>query len=410
MLLIKNTLIVSEDGTRKVDVKIKDSLIEMIADSIELEDGYEIVDANGSYLLPGIVDLNVRIENDAFNIPNLEKLHQNLQKGGITTFVLSPRFLPLVSNQSFMQLLSGELKQRYPSLKLSIKALKDKELTQLNDISTLTKYGIKVIQENSSINDNLIRRIMQYAKMNDSLFFTFCENPDLNDGGVMNEGEVSFKLGIPGISKIGEISEVAKMVQMAIFYTAKTHFQALSTKEGVEQVFSAKEEFSNIWSEVSIHHLILDDTACDDFNTYAKLNPPLRSQSDRDALIEALKDNKIDTITSLHSAKSVLFKDVAFEEAMFGVDSAKDFLALCYTFLVREGVISFYELMNFISKNPAKILELENIGEVKEGYIAHLVLFNPNSSKIVEDFDSPYIGKKLYGNIEMIIYDGTVLL
>ena len=399
MLLIKNCIVVSKDEEKEVDVKIKDGVIEQIANTIDAYEGYELLDAKGSYLLPGIVDLNVRVENDALNIPNLEKLHQSTQKGGVTSFVLSPRFLPLVENQTFMQLLSTELAQKYPALTLSIKALKDKELTKLNDISTLSKYDIKVIQENSFINSNLTRRIMQYAKMNNTTFFTFCENLDLNDGGVMNDGEVSFRLGVPGISKIGEISEVSKMVQMSLFYDVKTHFQALSTKESLQLISDVKKEFPKISSEVSIHHLVLDDLACDDFNTYAKLNPPLRSQKDKGELLEALKDGKIDTITSLHSPKSVLYKDVAFKDAMFGIDSVEDFMALCYTFLVKEGVISLWELMRLISYNPAKILGVENIGKVKEGFAANLILFDPKVSKIVKDKHSVYRGKALKGNI-----------
>jgi len=408
MLLIKNCIVVSEVGERKVDVKIKDGVIEKVASSIADTNGYELLDAKGVYLLPSIIDLNIRILDDIFNMPNLKKLCESMKKGGVGSFVLSPRFLPLVENQTFMQLLGFELIRNYSQLVPAIKALKDIELTKLNDIATLSKYGINIIQENSNINGNLIRRIMQYAKMNDNIFFTFCQNQDLNDSGVMNEGEVSFKLGIPGISKIGEISEVAKMVQFSQYYKVKTHFQALSTKEALDIVHDGKDKFERISSEVSIHHLILNDTYCDDYNTYAKLNPPLREESQKEALITALKEGKIDTITSLHSPKSVLFKDVAFAEAMFGIDAIEDFMALCYTYLVKDGIISLYELTKLTSQNPAKILELENVGIVKEGYEANLMLFNPNSLKTVENLQTPYNGKVLHGEIETIIYRGEI--
>ncbi len=399
MLLIKNCIIALEEKEKKVDVKIKDGVIEKISDFIDADEDYELIDADNSYLLPGIIDLNVRVENDSLNLKNLEKLYESSKIGGVTTFVLSPRFLPLIDNQTFMHLLSSELTQKYPSLIFSIKALIDKDLTKLNNISTLTKYDINIIQENSAINSNLTRRILQYAKMNDSVFFTFCENPDLNDGGVMNDGEVSFKLGLPGISKVGEISEVARMLQMALFYEVKTHFQSLSTDASLTLIEDAKEKFSGFSSEVSIHHLLLDDLACDDFNTYSKLNPPLRSCDERNLLLQALKDGKIDTITSLHSPKSVLYKDVAFKDAMFGICSIEDFMPLCYTFLVKEKHVSMWELMGFISKNPAKILGLENVGEIKEGYRANLILFNPNNEKKIGEINSPYVGKSIFGDV-----------
>ncbi len=408
MLLIKNCIVVSEVGERNVDVKIKDGMIEKVDNVISDANGYKLLDAKGLYLLPSIIDLNIRILDDTFNMPNLKKLYESMKKGGVGSFVLSPRFFPLVENQTFMQLLGFELNKNYQQLVPAIKALKNIELTKLNDIATLSKYGINIIQENSNINGNLIRRIMQYAKMNDSIFFTFCQNQDLNDSGVMNEGEVSFKLGIPGISKIGEISEVAKMVQFSQYYRVKTHFQALSTKEALDIVHIAKEKFKSISSEVSIHHLILDDTYCDDYNTYAKINPPLRENSQKEALLTALKEGKIDTITSLHSPKSVLFKDVAFAEAMFGIDVIEDFMALCYTYLVKDGVISLYELTKLISLNPAKILGFEKVGVVEEGYEANFMIFNPNSLKTIENLQTPYSGKIIHGSVETIINKGEI--
>ncbi len=406
MLVIKNCKIVSEDRDRVVTVLIKDGVIDRVDDSSFDCSGCRVVDADGLYLLPSIVDLNVRILDDVFNTANLKRLYSEIKRAGVGDFMLSPRFMPLVENQIFIELLKSELNRNYPQILLSIKALKSD--TELNDISILSSYGIKVIQENSSINGNLIRRIMQYAQMRDSIFFLFCQNLDLNDNGVMNEGEVSFKLGVPGISKIGEISEVAKMVQMSIYYRVKTHFQSLSTIDSIELINMAKDSFSKISSEISIHHLVLDDTSCDGFNTYAKLNPPLRDTKEKDALIEALKSGKIDTITALHSPKSISFKDVAFSEAKFGIDSIGDFLSLCYTFLVKEGIISLWELTKYISQNPADILEINDIGLVKEGYRANLILFDPDSSRVVESPHSPYHGRLLYGDIRGYIYNGVL--
>jgi dihydroorotase len=392
-MIIKNCKVVDETGEKKVDVKIEDGVIQKIADSI---DGDEVIDANGMYLLPSVIDLNIRIKDDAFNIPNLDQLHTKAQNSGVGSFVLSPRSNPRIESQTLMQLLSHEAKN-YPALRFAIKGIKD---TKLNDIATLCKYGINIIQEKSSVDNNLIRRIMQYVKMTDSIFFTFCQDPILNDGGIMNEGEYSFKLGIPGISKVGEISEVAKMVQMSKFFNVKTHFQALSTKESVDLVKDAND--SQFSTEVSIHHLILDDSACDGFNTYAKLDPPLRSKSDKEELLDALREGKIDTITSLHSEKSIVYKDVPFSDAMFGIDSLEDFMKLCYTYLVKKGIISMYELTNLISKNPARVLGVDNFGEVKEGQVADLMLFNSDESSLNENKHSPYFGRTLYGSIEKI--------
>jgi dihydroorotase len=402
MYIVKKCKVVDESGEKVVDVRIESGKILEISSNIEGSKSYEMLDADGLYLLPSIVDLNIRIKDDAFNIPNLKSLHDKARKSGVSSFVLSPRCTPRIESQTLMELLLGEA-ENYPALIYSIKGLKESEL---NEIATLLKYGINIIQEKSSVDNNLIRRIMQYVKMKVATFFTFCQDPILNDGGIMNEGEYSFKLGIAGISKVGEISEVAKMVQMSKFFDVKTHFQALSTKESVDLIKDINDDkFS---TEVSIHHLILDDSSCDGFNTYAKLDPPLRSESDKDELLEALKGGKIDTITSLHAQKSIIYKDVPFADAKFGINSLEDFMQLCYTFLVKEGVITMYELTELISKNPARVIGLENVGEIKEGYRADVMLFNPDVEFIKEDSHSPYDGKTFFGEIVRNIYSTDI--
>ena len=214
-------------------------------------------------------------------------------------------------------------------------------------------------------------------------FFCFCDDPSLNDAGVMNEGEISAKLGLLGISKIGEISSVAKVSSMAEYYQSKVLFQALSVSKSLDIIDKAKDNNPNLYTEVSIHHLTLNDSECLDFNTQAKIHPPLRDEKERLLLIEDLKNGKIDTITSLHSPKSIIYKDVPFADAAYGIDSMENFLPLCYRSLVESGIISFSKLSEMISSNPADILGLENIGKVEEGYIADLVIFDPKEAKIL---------------------------
>ncbi len=398
MVLIKNVVIAGL-GDDKQDILLSDGKIKSIGKSLKQDSIEEVVEADGLVAFPGIVDLNVRIQDDSLNITNLQNLYTATKKGGVSHFVLSPRTKPLIENQTFKALLAGKLKEDFPNLELAIKALKNIECTKLNSIATMVKNGISIVQENSDINGNLLRRIYEYSKMHQNLFFVFCENKILNDSGVMNEGEVSFTLGLPGISKIGEISEVAKVAQMSMHYDVPTLFQALSTRRAVNLVADAKKRFNQLYAEVSIHHLALDERACDGFNTYAKINPPLRNSQDKDELIEKLKEGKIDTLTALHSPKSVVYKDVAFCEAMYGIDIIEDYLSLCYTYLVKEGHISWSKLSELISKNPAKILNKKSIGAIKEGFDANIILFDPSIGYEVKRKTSPYFGKTLYGKI-----------
>lgn len=403
MILIKNGQITGVSAIKQ-DILIDNGKVVKIGQSLDASGCSEVIDAEGLILFPGIVDLNVRPHDDLLSLDTLKKLYESTQKAGLARFVLSPRMKPLIENQTFKALLAGKLEKDFPNLKLSIKALKDGENTKLNNISTLIKNGITIVQERSDINGNLLRRIYEYSKMHKNFFFVFCENKILNDSGVMNEGEVSFKLGLPGISKIGEISEVAKVAQFSKHYDVPTLFQSISTRRSIDIITKNKKDFPHLYSEVSIHHLCLDENACDGFNTYAKLNPPLRTSADKEALLERLKDGKIDVLTALHSPKSLLYKDVAFAEAKYGIDIIEDYLSICYTYLIKEGVIGWDKLASLLCEKPAEILGEANIGQISEGFDAHIILFDPRSSHEVEKSTSPYFGKILHGHIERVIF------
>ncbi len=403
-MVIKNAVIFEDGKEKKVDVKIEgDKIVEVSPRITTLVD--EFFDAEGLYLFPSIIDLNVRLYNDKLNRKNLERLFENAILGGVGSFVLMPDFSPRIDNETVLEFLNERISYESKlDIFLSIAA---SDGNRLNNISTLLKYGSDVLFEKSSSNGNLIRRAMQYAKMKQIPLMIFCNNPDLNDSGVMNESEVSFTLGLPGISKISEISEVAKILEMAIYYDIEILFQSLSTRRSIEIVNEGKRKNKNIFCEVSIHHLCKNDSSCEDFNTAAKIMPPLREERERERLIEALKEDKIDTITALHSPKSIIYKDVAFSDALYGIDSIRDFLPVCYSYLVREGIIDFEKLFEKVSLNPAKILNLKDRGRVKEGYRADLILFDPTYKEVKKDKNSLYNKDTLYGKIEKVMIKGV---
>ncbi len=403
-MVIKNAVIFEDGKEKKVDVKIEgDKIVEVSPRITTLGD--EFFDAEGLYLFPSIIDLNVRLYNDKLNRKNLERLFENAILGGVGSFVLMPDFSPRIDNETVLEFLNERISYESKlDIFLSIAA---SDGNRLNNISTLLKYGSDVLFEKSSSNGNLIRRAMQYAKMKQIPLMIFCNNPDLNDSGVMNESEVSFTLGLPGISKISEISEVAKILEMAIYYDIEILFQSLSTRRSIEIVNEGKRKNKNIFCEVSIHHLCKNDSSCEDFNTAAKIMPPLREERERERLIEALKEDKIDTITALHSPKSIIYKDVAFSDALYGIDSIRDFLPVCYSYLVREGIIDFEKLFEKVSLNPAKILNLKDRGRVKEGYRADLILFDPTYKEVKKDKNSLYNKDTLYGKIEKVMIKGV---
>lgn len=406
IMLIKNAIFPTKKGLEKRDVLIHEGKIVSIAPMINKE-GEEILDANGLYLLPGIIDLNVRFSNSILNQEHIDKLSNSCLNGGVTTAVVMSDFAPRLDSATLLELVKFKIDQSKIDLKISA-PLADKKEDQLNNIATLLNNGAAAILADSHRNANLLRRGMQYASMKDRPLFCNCYEPNLDDNGLMNEGFISAKLGLSGISTISETAEVSKVSELALFYGASVVLKSLSTKRSLEIVKEYKHLTQKLYTEVSIHHLCKDDTACDGFNTYAKIMPPLRDENEKNALIEALKSGDIDILTSAHSPKSILYKDVAFEDAEFGIGCVEEFLSLCYTYLVKQGKIDFEALSTMCSLNPAHILGLKTKGKVEEGYDADLVLFDPNYAYEVTNTHSLYYGDKLFGKVKKVIVGGKV--
>ena len=404
MLLIKNATLFQNGEALQRDVLIENEKIAKIAEGIS--EDCESIDATGLFLLPGIIDLNVRLKDDVLSKSHINRVKKKAKESGITTFALMPDFSPSVESDTFMELLEHKLDD---SMLLSLRGLQVEDSNKLNNISTLLNAGAKLIQEKSHINGNLLRRILQYALMKEVPFLCFCDNPDLNDNGVMHEGVTSSKLGLAGISKVSEISEVAKVAAMAEYYGSKTLFQSLSTARSLDIISRAKYNNPSIYAEVSIFHLVFNDTACADFNTLAKLTPPLRDEEERKKLIVALRAGKIDLLTSLHAAKSFNSKDVPFNDAAYGVDALEDYLSLCYTTLVLEGIIDMQKLIALLSEKPAEVLGLQNVGKIEVGYLADLTLFNPSLKRINNDKNSLLYGMEIFGEVKQTVRKGELL-
>ncbi|MDR1976108.1 MAG: amidohydrolase family protein [Campylobacteraceae bacterium] len=403
-MLIKNAKISGEESLK--DVLIEGDKIVKIADSIKGEN--EVIDAKGAYLLSGLIDLNVRLKNGVLNQKNLDTLSNDCARGGVTTSLIIPDFLPRLDNESFLELLNAKVHTLPTTIFLSA-PLVNEETDKLNNIATLIQNGAIAVWGKSHVNSNLIRRGIQYAKMKQTPFLIDCYDNDLDDNGVMNEGEVSFKLGLPGISKVSETSEVAKLCEIAGYYEQKPIlFQTLSAKRSIELINGAKKSL-NAYAEVSIHHLLKNDSSCDEFNTYAKIKPPLRDEDERQKLIEELKEGGIDILTSAHSPRSILYKDVAFEEAAYGIHAVCDYLCLAYTHLVDTKLISIEQLIDLTSKTPAKILGLKTKGEIKEGFDADLVIFDTEYKEKLNIPDSIYSGETLKGRVLKTIAKGKLV-
>ncbi|EPI2597034.1 metal-dependent hydrolase [Campylobacter coli] len=391
-MLIKNAKIYGENLQ---DLLIKGGKIVKIG--ANLDDSDEVLDAQGMTLLPSFVDLCVNLKNDKFSLNNLELLEKECLRGGVGAIML--RDCMDFDEESFSLFLQN-LKTRKIQIFPSICAL-DKQ-GKLKNLATLLNKGAYALELKSSSNANILRVGMQYALMKEKSLFVKCYDENFDDNGVMNDCEMSFELGLAGMSAVAESSEVAKIKEIAKFYGVKVIFDLLSLKRSMELLGDENLKL------ISIHHLIKDDSACAGFNTAAKLNPPLRSKEDKESLKQALKQEKIDFLSSLHSAKSISLKDLAFDEAAFGIHSICEFMSLCYTFLIKEGLLTWQNLCKVTSQNPSEFLGL-NSGIIEVGKEANLVLFDENE-EISAPKSSLYANDKLFGKVKLHLVKGEKII
>ncbi len=398
-MLVKNVIIVKSDGLFQGDIRICDGIVKDISSTLKSKKDEKIIDAKGKYLLPKLIDTNVRLLDDKLSKKNLDTLYQKAKKGGVGSFVLIDDFSPKIENATHLELLNTKVSTN-KDIDIILSVNSQNADAKLNNIATFLKNGAKVIYTRSDINGNTLVRVMQYANMKNVPVFCFAEDKDIKNCGVMNEGEVSFELGLPGISKITQISEVSKIVEFATFFDVKILFQGLFTTKSLQILKAVKKTNKKVYTEVPIHNLILSDKECDGFNTRAKLISALQEESERKKLITFLQEGVIDIISSNHSPKSYIYKDVAFEDAKDGVDALSLTLKLGYTYLVQKGIISFEELTKLLFFNPAKLLYQDKKTVIEKGFQGGLILFDPNYKEIINDESSLYHKKELYGNIE----------
>lgn len=387
-MILKNAKIY---GEKKVDVKIQNGKIAQINDCIN-DSTEKSIDLKEKTLLPSFIDLNVNLLDAKFDLDKLENLEQECLKGGVGSIVLRDN---LGLNTQGYKLYFEKLKTLKINVLPSIKALDNEN--KLKDISILLDSGAKAIQIQSNIGANLIRQSMQYAKMKDSIVFVQCFDENFDDHGVMNDGKVSFELGLIGISDIAESSEVAKMKEISQFYQSKIGFDALSLTRSFDLL-------ENLNSEISIHHLLKNDNACENFNTKAKILPPLKDPLEQEKLQKYFIEGKIKFLTSLHSPISDSKKNIAFDDALFGIDSMNMYASLCFTYFVKNKLLSWKQLCDFTSYNQAQFLGL-NKGKIDIGYDADLFVFD---DEVVFEGKGLYSKDLLQGQVKMHIINGEV--
>ncbi len=396
-MLISNAIVCDINGERRVDVKVENGIITEIGENLN---DVEVIDAKGAYLLPSLVDLNVRLKDSQLNSKNIKAIAAEAKKGGVGHIVLNADSTPAIDDEVVLEFAQNSIKES-DDVKIDLMLNALKEDMKLSNIAILLKKGVVAPYMSTIAKNNIAIKIAEYVQMYGVTLFCKAEDNSLINSGVMLEGDVSSRLGLAGIPELSEVLHVSRMIEIARYFNIKILFKAIASPRSIELITKAKSEGVEVSCEVSLHHLINSDEACKGFNTTAKLNPPLSSRKDIQELQSALKRGEIDSLTTLHQPNSPLNKEVAFYDAAYGCEALSDALSLYYTKLVKPGIISMGELVKLTVQNPAKHIGIET-GSIEVGSKANFVLFDKNESYTIKNAQSLYDGEKIFGNVVLI--------
>ena len=393
-MLIINARVCDINGERQEDVLIENGKIVATGEGLNSD---KVIDAKGAYLLPGLVDTNVRLKDAQLNAATLKKVAKEAQKGGVTSLVLAPDCTPSINDSIVLEFIQAHQKREQGVDMMTTIATVDED-EKLSNIAILLKNGAQAPYMSTAVSNNTACRIAEYVKMHKTTLFCKAQDTSLSSVGVMVEGAVATRLGLVGIPPFGEVVHVARMIEIARKYEIAIVFKSIASPRSIELITKAKEEGIAVSCEVSLHHLMQCDEACSDFNTTAKLNPPLDQKEAMLSLQKALREGKIDMLTLLHQPSSPVNKEVAFAEAAYGCEALAEGYSLYYSKLVKSGLISMSELLKLTVKNPAESIA-KDAGVIAAGADAELVLFDPEASFTLNNSLSLYDGETLYGAI-----------
>ncbi|HTL70994.1 MAG TPA: dihydroorotase [Candidatus Eisenbacteria bacterium] len=401
-----------------MDVLIEGDRIKKVAPQIAVKADAEM-NAKGKVVTPGLIDIHVHFRQPGFEYKEtVETGLRAAAKGGFTGVCPMPNTSPVSDRRSDMEFLVGEAKRLsmgrvWPVGAVTLKQ-EGKELTEFGE---LKKGGAVALSDDGRpISDsNILRRALEYSRKFDLVLMVHCQDEELFCNGCMNEGFVSTQLGLPGIPVEAESVEVARDIQLADLTGGRLHFCHISSKKSLELIRQAKAQGSRVTAETCPHYFHLTDEAVLNYNTYAKMNPPLRTQADVEAIKRALKDGTLDAISTDHAPHSESEKDSEFDKAPFGIIGLETSLALSLK-LVEEGVLTWPDLVRKMSLAPAGIIGIDR-GHLSEGAWADVTVIDPAAEWAVdrEKFESksrnsPFLGWKMKGRATDVFCEGRHVL
>jgi len=412
------------------DLLVIEGKVHEIGPSLEIPEYSDEFDASGLIVSPGFIDVHCHLrEPGQEHKETIQTATQAAAAGGFTTLCAMPNTEPVMDNQSVVEFVTKKSKEVGCVRVLPIGSVTTgSEGNYLTDMNELADAGVVGFSDdgNPVWNANIMRQAMSYATGLGLPIINHCETPELSDNGTMNEGWISNRLGLKGVPNAAEDSMVARDITISRLTGGHVHVAHISTKESLELVREAKSRGTKITCEVTPHHLTLTDNyvmglnndqssfgalSNNAYNTYAKVNPPLRSKTDMEALREGLIDGTIDFVATDHAPHSVVDKNCTFDEAAFGISVLETALGSLLS-LFHENLITMPCLIEKLTSSPANFLQ-KKLGTLAVASPADITIFDPNMEWTVEATslaskgkNTPLTGATLKGKVVATYFGG----
>lgn len=419
-LLIKGGRVIdpSQNIDGIMDILVEDGVIKQVGAGLTAPAGAETIDAAGKYVTPGLIDMHVHLRD-----PGLEYKEDIISgtraaaAGGFTSVCCMPNTKPPIDNKAIASYIINKAKAEgfcnvFPVGTITYGMNGDR----MAEMGELKESGCVAVSDDGKPvnNSELMMRSLQYAKGIGIMVISHAEELELVGQGTMNEGFTSTELGLKGIPRVAEDIATAREIMLAEYTKSPVHIAHVSTEGAVRIVREAKARGVQVTCETAPHYFTLTDDAVRGYNTNAKMNPPLREAADVAAIKAGLTDGTIDCIATDHAPHHIDEKEVEFNEAMNGIIGLETSLPLSLK-LVADGIITLAQLVEKMSCNPSKILEL-NRGTLKPGAVADITVIDPACEWTVEkeklaskSKNSPFLGWKLKGAAAATVLAGKIV-
>lgn len=402
-----------------MDIVIKDGVVAQRGEALEIENADEVIDASGCYVMPGLIDLHVHLREPGFeHKETIETGTKAMAKGGFTSVCPMPNTKPATDCAEVVKYIVDKAKEVSPINVLPVGAITigqaGKEIT---DIAAMRETGIYAISEDgkSVMDSGIYREAMKEAARLGIPVLAHCEDINLVQGGAMNAGKRADELGIKGISNAVEDIITARDIMIAKETGATLHLCHCSTKDSVRMIREAKEEGLKVTGEVCPHHFTLCEEDIKEDDSNYKMNPPVRGREDLEALIEGLRDDTFDAISTDHAPHHADEKAKGMAAAPFGIVGSETAVELTMTELVHKNVITPYQMAEKMSYNPARILGIDK-GSLEVGKVADITIIDPEREHVIkaEEFiskgkNTPFEGYKAKGVVVRTIVAGKTV-